>query len=30
MTHNRNTITYHYQQLQSYERGFIMIRQSDG
>ncbi|ERL45821.1 IS30 family transposase [Lactiplantibacillus paraplantarum] len=30
MTHNQNTITNHYQQLQSYERGLIMARQSDG
>lgn len=30
MTHNQNTITSHYQQLQSYERGLIMARQSDG
>lgn len=30
MTHNQNTITHHYQQLQSYERGLIMAQQSDG
>lgn len=30
MPHNQNTITRHYQQLQSYERGLIMARQSDG
>jgi IS30 family transposase len=30
MTHNQNTMTHHYQQLQSYERGLIMARQSDG
>lgn len=30
MTHNQNTITHHYQQLQSYERGLIMARQSSG
>ncbi|AYC71848.1 IS30 family transposase [Lactiplantibacillus pentosus] len=30
MTHNQNTITCHYQQLQPYERGLIMARQSDG
>ncbi|WP_285814574.1 hypothetical protein [Lactiplantibacillus plantarum] len=26
MTHNQNTITCHYQQLQPYERGLIMAR----
>ena len=30
MTHNQNIITCHYQQLQPYERGLIMARQSDG
>lgn len=30
MPHNQNTITQHYQQLQSYERGLIMAQQSDG
>ena len=30
MTHNQNTITHHYQQLQSYECGLIMAGQSDG
>ena len=29
MAHSLNTITCHYQQLQSYERGLIMARQSD-
>lgn len=30
MTHNQNSITCHYQQLQSYERGLIMAHQFDG